>query len=390
MKIFSKQSLIVLVVIALISTFMWLMFTQGPLARVKVSYDYVQQGDLPLSVFGIGTVESRYPYSLGTTQTARIKQILVDQGDVVRVGQLLATLDPVDLDFRIQSAQSALDAANFALISAQAQWHEASNKAQLAKTNAQRYREMYEKRLTSKESLDAKQSEAVIASANQDAAKAAVSGAEKVIERLKKDQEGLRVQRNNLNIISPIDGVVVAREAEVGNTIVAGQSVLRLVNPADIWVKVRIDQHQAGGIHAGQRVQLKLRSQPNNALSGVVARIEAQGDSISQETFVDVTFDNLPHNWVLAELVQATIELPTIEQAVFVPSAAIKRLAGQTGVWRQDAQHKAYFQPVILGAVTLDGRTQILSGLAVGDEIIVYSPIDLSAGMVLARMASRD
>ena len=76
----------------------WLVTSQGPLAPAKVTVAKVEQGPLVASTFGIGTVEARRGYALGPTVASRVLRVLVDQGDTVKAGQLVAELDPVDLD----------------------------------------------------------------------------------------------------------------------------------------------------------------------------------------------------------------------------------------------------------------------------------------------------
>jgi HlyD family secretion protein len=73
---------------------------------------------------------------------------------------------------------------------------------------------------------------------------------------------GHRPAAQSLKLLSPIDGVVTAREAEPGTTVVAGQAVLRLVDPAQLWVRARVDQARAEGVQVGQAADIVLRSAP--------------------------------------------------------------------------------------------------------------------------------
>ena len=95
-------------------------------------------------------------------------------------------------------------------------------------------------------------------------------------------------------MLSPIDGVVTAREAEPGATVVAGQAVLRLVDPARLWVRARVDQARAQGVQVGQAADIVLRSAPGASLPGKVVRIELQSDAVTEERIVNVAFDPAP------------------------------------------------------------------------------------------------
>lgn len=86
--------------------FVWVVMTQGPLAPVKVTVDKVRAGNISSGVFGVGTLRARYNYNLAPTVTGRVKSVLVDQGDKVVAGQVLAEMDPVDLGEKLVGSQA--------------------------------------------------------------------------------------------------------------------------------------------------------------------------------------------------------------------------------------------------------------------------------------------
>lgn len=359
-------------------------FTRGPLAPPKVELARVQQGGLQPAVFGIGTVEALLSYALGPTLAGRVRSVVVDQGDGVKAGQVLAELDPVDLDERIAAATFGLQRAGLAVSSAEAQSREAASREKLAQANAARYRDLVAKHFVSREMAAAKESEAEVTRAGQEAATASLAATRRDVGRLGAERDALLRQRANLKLVSPVDGVVVSRDAEPGNTVVAGQAVLRLVDPASLWVRTRFDQGQAGSLAVGQTAKIVLRSRQGETIPGKVARLEMLGDSVSEERLVHVTFDAAPGNLTLGELAEVTVALPVENKALFVPTAAIVRLGQQAGVWRI-AEGKTRFLPVKTGVSTLDGQTRIVSGLQAGDEVVVYSPVTLSQGLRVRR-----
>src|SRR5512140_1167328 len=102
----SKQKIKFLALgIGLVALFAWVVLTQGPLAPVKVTVEKIQVGGLSNAVFGVGTVQARHSYNLAPTATGRVKRVLVDQGDSVVAGQVLAEMDPVDLDDKLAGSQ---------------------------------------------------------------------------------------------------------------------------------------------------------------------------------------------------------------------------------------------------------------------------------------------
>ena len=377
-----RTKLIVLIASAVlfVAAFFWLLTTHGPLAPVGVQLGTVARADLSPSVFGIGTVDARLAYAVGPIAPGRVLRVLVDQGEAVEAGQLLAEMDPVDMDHRVQAAKSAGARSRQAVQVADAQGAEAARRAERAVTNRDRDRELYAQRVISKQALDNSASEAERAEAALAAVRASAAAVRQDVERADAESHGVGSLRDALRLLSPVDGVIVSREAEPGATVVAGQAVLRLVAPGSLWVRARIDQSSAHGLVVGQPAGIVLRSVPNTTMPGRVARIEMQSDPVTEERVVNVSFDSPPPRLYLGELAEVTIRLPSETGVLIVPSSAIAREGGQLGVW-QVRGNRARLKPVTIGSQGQAGVTQILSGLVDGESVIVYSTAQLKPGI---------
>ena len=350
----------------------WLVTTQGPLAAARVTVASVEQGPLTASTFGIGTVEARRSYALGPTVTSRVLRVLVDHGDAVKAGQLVAELDPIDLADRVTSAERAAERAASTIRAAEAQLAEAQSRAQLATSGARRYAELRAQGFVSQEAADAKTHEANAARAGVDAAGAQVAAARRDHERAQADVAGVGKLRTQARLASPVDGVVSARLVEPGTTVVAGQAVVQVIDPSTLWVRARIDQAQSGGVRAGQPAEIVLRSDPKRAYRGRVQRVDWVSDAVTEERIVNVDFDARPEGIPVGELVEVTIRVAELATVRSIPAAAVKRVDRQDGVW-QVKGGRAAFKPVKVGLTTLDGRSQILDGLADGAQVVVHS-----------------
>lgn len=350
----------------------WLAASQGPLALPKVTLAKVESGPLVASTFGIGTVEARRSYALGPTLASRVTRVLVDHGDAVRAGQLLAELDPVDLEDRVASGGFAAERASSAIRAAEAQLAEAESRAQLAASSARRSAELRAKGFVSQEATDAKVHEANAAKAAADAAAAQLAVSRRDRERALADAAGVGKLRAQARLVSPVDGVVSARLVEPGTTVVAGQAVLQVIDPASLWIKARIDQGQAGGVRAGQPAEIVLRSDSKRVYHGQVQRVDWMSDAVTEERIVNVGFSVRPEGISVGELVEVTIRTAELANVRSVPAAAVKRLEREDGVW-QFSGGRVAFRPVSVGITTLDGRSQIIKGLESGDEVVVHS-----------------
>ena len=229
----------------------------------------------------------------------------------------------------------------------------------------------------------ARTQEVASASAGVVAAQANLGGSAQDITRLRAERAALAQQRGNLKLVAPAAAVVTVREAEAGTTVVAGQAVLRLMDPATLWVKLRVDQGRAAGLAPGLAARIALRSRPGELLAGKVARVEALADSVTEERLAMVAFDALPAGVSVGEMAEVTLQLPATAESLLLPNAAVVQHEGKTGVWRlKDGTLE--FAPVTLGVQGLDGTVQVITGLNEGDTVVLYSQTALKPGARIA------
>ncbi|MEP7283257.1 MAG: efflux RND transporter periplasmic adaptor subunit [Rubrivivax sp.] len=364
--------------VMLIVALVYVVVRSGPLAPVRVTMTRATVGSLSPSLFGIGTVEARRAYLIGPTAAGRVSKVLVDVGDTVTAGQMLAEMDPVDLDDRAMALEASIARAGSVIAAAQAQRRDAKARNELAATTASRYVELGAQNFMSAGAVEAKQQERASAEAAVATADANLAAARLDTQRLAAERAGLRQQRDNVRLLAPTQGVVISREAEVGSTVVAGQAVLRLIEPTSLWIRVRLDQGRSSGLVEGLPASIALRSNPSAPLSGKVARVEATSDSLTEERVALVSIDTLPAGLSTGELAEVTLTLPATTAALLLPNSAIQRQADQVGVWRVDGG-QLRFSAVRIGQTSLEGQVQVLEGLKAGDGVVVYSEKELTA-----------
>lgn len=353
------------VLLPIAALFVYVILRSGPLAPVAVTTATVEARALTPAVFGIGTVEARYTYRIGPTFAGRVQRVEVQVGDRVEAGQLLGTMDPVDLDERIQAQDAAIRRA-------EAQQHEADARRRYAQTQARRYEQLLATRATSAEAVDGKRQELQVAVAAQRGA-----GAE--LARIRADRAALVAQRANLQLLAPVDGLVTRREADPGTTLLAGQAVIELIDPHSLWINTRFDQLGAQGLAAGLPAQVTLRSRGDQVLAARVLRLEPMADAVTEESLAKLVFDTLPQPLPpLGELAQVTVALPPTAAMPVLPHASIRQVDGVTGVW-QLVDGDLRFVAVALGLADLDGNVQIRSGLKPGDRVVLYAEKALAA-----------
>jgi RND family efflux transporter MFP subunit len=367
------------VLLLLFASFAFVALRSGPLAPVPVTVMAVESRSLTPALFGIGTVEARYTHKIGPTVAGRVQRVEVQVGDRVQAGQLLGEMDPVDLDDRIAAQEAALKRAEAGVPAAEAQAREMVARQSYAEAQASRYETLLQAGSSSEEAVGAKRQELQVTHAGLAASRANLEVAHQELARVRADRGVLLRQRANLRLVAPRDGLVAARNADPGTTLVAGQPVVEVIDPTSLWVNVRFDQLRAGGLRAGLPAHAVLRSQAGRAVAGQVLRVEPVADAVTEETLAKVVFDILPEPLPpVGELVEVTVTLPPLPAAPVVPNASVQRIGGQLGVWLFEGD-SVRFAPVKLGAIDLEGRAQILDGLKAGARVVVYSQRSLGA-----------
>ncbi|GAB6191353.1 efflux RND transporter periplasmic adaptor subunit [Desulfocastanea catecholica] len=368
-----KTLLLVGILLLLLGLFVSVLMRSGPLAPVPVSLATVELKGITPALFGIGTVEARFIHKIGPTLAGRIKHINVEPGDHVQAGQLLGEMDAVDLVDRISAHDALIKRADAAVLAAKAHIQEINARKKYAEAQAKRYEQLFLTASISKESVENKRQDYQIAEATLAAATADLEVSVQDAARLRAERDGLIRQRDNLRFISPVDGFITRRDADVGTTVVPGQTVIEVVEPGSIWINVRFDQQRAVGLRAGLPAQITLRSSAGGILTGQVERIEPMADSVTEEILAKVRFDKLPATLPpLGELAEVTVQLDVQKVLPAVRNASVQRVNGHLGVWLVD-QQDLRFVPVKTGVSDLDGWVQITDGLVGGEQIVVYS-----------------
>jgi len=353
------RTVLLAVLVISLGLFIYVAVRSGPMAPVLVTVAPVESHSLSPTLFGVGTVEVRYTHKIGPTFAGRVKRVDVHVGDHVKAGQVLGEMDPVDLDDRVRSQEFALRHAAAALRQAEA-------RRAFAQAQLKRYEQVLPEGGTSEESVATKRQELDIANAD-------LAMARESLARAKSDHAALVGQRSSLLLITPVNGVITARHADPSTTIVAGQAVVEVADPANLWINTRFDQINATGLVAGLPSRIELRSHKDQVLKGHVLRTEPKADSVTEEMLAKVILDERGDiQPAIGEFAEVTVDLAHIPSTPVIPNAAVHRVGERVGVW-QIADGNLRFASIKLGVTDLDGHVQVKEGLKSGDHVVVYS-----------------
>jgi RND family efflux transporter MFP subunit len=334
------------------------------------------QGSVAVQVAGPGTMQARISVTLASRVTATVRQLDADVGDAVKRGRLLAVLDDRDLAARRGVVGGQQEALARNVKAAQAARDKAQAEHELARSRQRRDAELLRTGFLSPSALDTSDAALRAAEANLDNACAALSAREAEAQALAQELRYSDTQLSFTRIVAPMDAVVIAREAEVGATVVPGSAIFRLVDPATLWIAMRVDESVIGRVQTGQKAAIRLRS--GETLSGTVARIARQSDAATRELEVNVAFDTPPARFAIDQ--EAPVSIDTGGAAgVVVPLSALTRdREGAMGVLVVE-DGRARFRAVQTGSAD-DTRVLLHQGVSPGERVIAQ-PQDAKPGM---------
>ncbi len=337
------------------------------LPKSTYRYETAKRGDLNLTVFGIGTVSAKNIHPIASNTGGKILKVLKDQGESVKKGELIATLDPVDLPDQLAQAKALLEKSRFETEASRQELRQLEAQQELARLNFQRYETLNKRGYAAQEEYDKARTDLKVVEAQIAAAKARIASSLAEQKRAQKSIDALQQKIDRLHVLSPMDGYIIRKDAEAGQTIAAQQPIVTIVDPREVWVKAYVDERISGQIAKGQKAQIVLRSKAGQKLPGIVARIEAESDPVTEERVVDVAFDKVPFPFHINEQAEVTIRTGQIKGAVLVPLKVLRH----DGVWVYQKGEAHFIKLQILGK---NDRFAAVKGLREGEKILIPDP----------------
>ena len=347
--------------------------------------------DVPIQVFGLGTIEAQTISKIGFETAGTLVELKVDQGDIVKVGALLARLHSREQEAHVAQARAAVTQAEATVGQAEAavEKSEAVRK-QKSSVNARR-RQLVERGVVSQETVEDTQATADIAKADLGQSQSAVSVARANLEQAKAVLALEEARLAKYSLYAPFDAMVMARTRELGSALNANEQVFTLVDTASIWALAYIDEARAGPIDIGLPAQVTLRSAPDKRITAKVVRIDIESDRVNEERRVYVRCDSPTHTLHVGEQVEVRINVATL------PTARLVKLKALLNVQKREAtawtveNGRLQQRTVALGYRTLDGQAEITGGVPEGVEIVSDAVDGLKIGRraVIANEASK-
>ena len=338
------------------------------------------ESDVALRIYGLGTVEARILSRVGFEVGGALTALAADAGDRVAPGQEMASLHAAEQEARVARAHAAVAANEASLARAEAAVVRA--RAVLAQSEAANRRQqgLAQRDVASVQRAEEAQRDEDVARADLAVAEADVA----VIRAQGMDAAaGLRQEETLLahhRLIAPYDALVVARHAEAGTVVKAGDPVLTLIDPTTVWIQAYVDEERAGQLALGQPGTIRLRSQPAAEFHGTIARIGIESDRVNEERRVWLTCADCPAEMFLGEQAEVRILTGTRATALMVPELAITGFDGHRGTVWTVVDGRLTRAELTFGARDNRGRVEVIGGLPEGAMIVARVPKGTAEG----------
>ena len=300
-------------------------------------------GETPADALRLtGTVESRIQTDLGFRVLGRIIARNVDVADLVKKGDVVASIDPLALELSVKSAQSDLSNAE----------------AQLANavTTEQRQRVLAEARSGTEAALE--EAEQATRTANAAVAKARAN--------LDKAEE----QLGYTQLHAEFDGVVTATSGEIGQVVSAGQTVVTIARPEVRDVVIDVPQFAAQRLQIGSTFDIALQLDPNIRTTGVVREIAPEAETATRTRRTKISLQDAPPTFRLGSVVTASATAAS-EPKIMLPSSALLKTGDGWSVWVVNTETATVtLRPVTIDGEPVDGGTvRIAGGVKPGERV---------------------
>jgi HlyD family secretion protein len=382
------------VVVTIVVVLIFLAATRGGTKIDPSKLAKVEKGDLAKSVVATGKIQPMTNVEVKSKASGIVQHLLVDYGDLVKKGQILAELDKQQILAEVNQQRATLEASEAAARAAQADLEHAKFDSEapdlpMLKRAFERAQQMAKDGVVSPSALDDAQKNYELAVNKQQLAKANVVSAtaklrqaQAQVSQAKAQLEEKDEEYRNSTIVSPIDGMVLSRDVEVGSAVssilVLGSSatlVMTLGDTHEVYVKGKVDESDIGKVYLGQPAKIKVESYKDKTFVGKVTKISPLGvEKDNVTTFeVRVSIDNAKGELKSQMTANAEIILEEHKGVLMIPEGSILYDKDRkASVEIPDPNGKDGRKKIALSVGISNGsKTEVLSGLKEGQQVIL-------------------
>jgi RND family efflux transporter MFP subunit len=330
----------------------------------------VERGPTESQIKLPGTMQALTEAPILARTDGYLKRRLVDIGDRVQAGQLLAEIDAPELDQQINQADAAVQQAQAAVEQAEANLAQGTANRDLARITAERLKTLNERGISPQQDADQAQAQLAAQEATVQALNKAIQAQRSNLAAVNANLARLQELQGYRLVKAPFSGVITLRNVDVGALVSTGTTLLyRIAQIGTLRTYVNVPQGNVSAVRAGQTATVTVSNLPGRTLRGTVARTANSLDPANRTMLVEVAVPNadgalFPGTYAEVDLSGSLASAPLV-----VPAAAILFRADGAQVAVVQPDHRVHLQKITIGRDYGD-RVEILQGVAEGTTIV--------------------
>lgn len=327
----------------------------GPRMPMTVEMAAVKRGDLAAHLTVVGNLIGLQTVEVAPKTGGRLQTVSVQLGDAVRRGQVMAKIEDREIREQVNQAEASLEVSKATIRQREAD-------LKVAELNFDRSKNLFQRQLLAKQSLDDAESKYLAAEAQIDLSKAQLNQTDARLQEL-------RINMQNTTVTSPVDGFVAKRYVDPGAMVSQNQPVASVVEISRLKMIVNVVEKDLRLVDTGDTGDVEVDAYPGEKFRGRIARVAPVLDPATRTASMEIEIHNSDNRLKPGMYARVSLVVEERKGALVAPKSAVIDFENKRGVWMPNEEKRARFVPVELGIEDTE-RVEIKAGLKEGDRIV--------------------
>ncbi len=327
----------------------------GPRVPMTVEMGTVKRGDLAAYLTVVGNLIGLQTVEVAPKTGGRLMSVSVQLGDRVRRGQVMAKIEDREILEQVNQAEASLEVSKATIRQREAD-------LKVAELNFDRSKNLFERQLLAKQSLDDAESRYMAAEAQIDLSKAQLMQTDARLQEL-------RINLQNTTVTSPVDGFVGKRHVDPGAMVSQNSPIASVVEISRLKLIVNVVEKDLRLVNAGDSGEVEVDAYPGEKFPGRIARVAPILDPATRTASMEVEIQNTDNRLKPGMYARVSLTVEERKGTLVAPKSAVIDFESRRGVWMPNDEKRARFVPVQLG-IEDASHIEITAGLKEGDRIV--------------------
>jgi RND family efflux transporter MFP subunit len=327
----------------------------GPRVPMTVEMAAVKKGNVAAHLTVVGNLIGLQTVDVAPRTNGRLVSVSIQLGDPVRRGQVLAKIEDREIVEQVSQAEASQQVSKATIRQREAD-------LKVAEVNFERSKNLFQRQLLAKQALDDAESKFLAAEAQIDLSKAQLMQADARLQEL-------RINLQNTNVTSPVDGFVGKRNVDPGAMVSQNTPIASVVEISRLKMVVNVVEKDIRLVTVGDSGDVDVDAYPGEKFRGRIARVAPVLDPATRTATMEIEIANTDNRLKPGMYARVSLTVEERKDTLVAPKNAVIDFESKRGVWMANENNRATFKPVELGIEDVD-RVEIKSGLKEGDRIV--------------------